>query len=619
MLTDTARPADEFGRAMYTEHFGFNHPPFSLTPDPHYFYASEGHREAFAHLRYGILEGGGFVQLTGDVGTGKTTVCRYLLRDLPPEVDVALILNPRLTAPELLSAIGRELGVAPLDDARGTKALVDALEARLLDAHARGRRTVLIVDEAQNLSSDVLEQIRLLTNLETETAKLLQIILIGQPELADSLAQPALRQVSQRITARYHLRPFGEADTCRYIGHRLERAGRRAPLFRPAALRAVHRISRGIPRLINVICDRALLGAYGEDKHEIDVATVRRAAAEVLGRRRRLWVVGVLRVGATVAAVVALGVGAWTAGLHRRIGPAPETRNDISGSPATVAVAPAPVISTPIVTLPADSSPVASPSVADPSAAEPPIGGSGKEHEASPSDSLKNPTPETVPAPDAPRKRARPPARSTLADLLADQSVRADKASAFVSLFARWGFEYHLPPSGLACDQVRQNGLRCLFGRGSWNALRALDVPAILELTPTGDNNAYATLLALEGQTATLAFHQRRLKFPVREIESVWNGAFIAVWRPPALAIIPMAPGLAGPAVSWLRQRLRVFDGGAGADVGSELYDDALKRRVAAFQRRHGLRTDGVVGEETLAQLTALVHQTGVPRLVVTE
>ncbi|HEX7788234.1 MAG TPA: AAA family ATPase, partial [Methylomirabilota bacterium] len=240
---------------MYTEHFGLSEPPFSITPDPRYIYMSEGHREALAHLLYGIRLGGGFVQVTGDVGTGKTTVCRCLLEQVPAGVDVALILNPRLTSPELLSALCDELRVPYPSGATSVKVLVDTVYRYLLDAHERGRRTVLIVDEAQNLTPDVLEQLRLLTNLETAREKLLQIVLIGQPELVTLLNRPELRQVAQRITVRYHLRPFEYRDTRAYVRHRLRVAGRRKPLFTESALRQVQRQSRGVPRLINVICD----------------------------------------------------------------------------------------------------------------------------------------------------------------------------------------------------------------------------------------------------------------------------------------------------------------------------------------------------------------------------
>ena len=250
------------GAPLYLTHFGLAEAPFSTTPDQRFIYLSDRHRDGLAHLLYGVAERGGFVQLTGEVGTGKTTLCRYLLEHLPGHVDVALILNPTMTGVELLATICQELRAEFSAGSPSIKELVDALYAHLLKAHANGRRTVVIVDEAQLLSAGVLEQMRLLTNLETSTTKLLQIILIGQPELVDLLQRTDLRQVAQRVAARYHLTPLNERETRAYVLHRLAMAGQSGIVFEERALRLVHRESRGVPRLINILCDRALLGGY---------------------------------------------------------------------------------------------------------------------------------------------------------------------------------------------------------------------------------------------------------------------------------------------------------------------------------------------------------------------
>ncbi len=271
---------------MYLSFFGLNEKPFAITPDPRYLYLSERHAEALAHLLYGINESGGFIQLTGEVGTGKTTVVRTLLSRVPHHADVAVILNPRVTPLEFLLTICEELGLDLADaDRDSVKQMVDALNRRLLAAHADGRRIIVIVDEAQNLTAEVLEQVRLLTNLETPTQKLLQIILIGQPELRELLDRTELRQLAQRITGRYHLEPLSREETQGYVRHRLRVAGAAEEIFAPSALAEVHRVSAGIPRVINVTCDRALLGAYTQETRKITAALVRRAAGEVYGRR----------------------------------------------------------------------------------------------------------------------------------------------------------------------------------------------------------------------------------------------------------------------------------------------------------------------------------------------
>ena len=295
---------------MYASFFGLNEKPFSITPDPRYLFLSERHAEALAHLVYGVNEAGGFIQLTGEVGTGKTTVVRSLLAQAPKHAEIALILNPRMTAAEFLLAICEELGIAVEPRSEGSlKDLVDLLSLRLLKAHAEGRRVVLVVDEAQNLAPDVLEQVRLLTNLETETQKLLQIILIGQPELRDVLDRTELRQLAQRITGRYHLDPLSGDESSAYVRHRLRVAGATQEVFSNGALREVRRHSGGVPRLINIICDRALLGAFTEDRHVVTGSVVRRAAGEVFGKsiqpRWLPWAAG-SAVGVLAVASVAL-------------------------------------------------------------------------------------------------------------------------------------------------------------------------------------------------------------------------------------------------------------------------------------------------------------------------
>jgi len=299
---------------MYLEHYGLTEPPFSITPDPRFVFLSERHRDALAHLLFGITQGGGggFVQLTGEVGTGKTTLCRLLLEQIPQNARVALVLNPRVTPVELLESICEELHIdldaAYRDSGRGsTKALVDALNACLLDAYAQGLRVVLIIDEAQNLSVDALEQVRLLTNLETPTQKLLQVVLLAQPELRRMLAREDLRQLAQRITARFHLTPLDASETGQYLRHRHRVAGGTRFPFDASAVKRIHAHSGGVPRLINVIAERTLLAGFAHDVPLLDARWVDRAAAEVLPaktRASRRWAIAVPAAALLVAAVV---------------------------------------------------------------------------------------------------------------------------------------------------------------------------------------------------------------------------------------------------------------------------------------------------------------------------
>jgi general secretion pathway protein A len=566
---------------MYTAHFGLTEPPFSLTPNPRYLYMSERHREGLAHLLYGIRQSGGFVQLTGEVGTGKTTLCRCLLEQLPSEVDVALVLNPRLTVVEFLATLCDELHVVYPAEPTSVKVLVDALHAYLLDAHARGRRTVLIIDEAQNLSAEVLEQIRLLTNLETVAEKLLQIILIGQPELTRLLAGRQLRQLAQRVTARYHLLPFSVPDTIAYIRHRLRVAGRGSDLFTWPAMRWVHRLSGGVPRLINVICDRALLGAFAHDLRRIDAATVRRAGREVRGTEpperlwaRLGWTVGLTALGIVAGGLAVLGTSKWISSPQTDQ-VASAVSSDRRGMPVAQATS--------------DNTQTRNVSALD----------------APKQDPTRRAVPATSSVPVPPR----------LADLLGDQSVGGDDHAAFASLSSLWKLEYRIPSTGLGCDAIRSAGLQCLFRSGNWNRLRRLDLPVILELTgPTGARRR-ATLVSLEEERATLAVGKREYTFPLDEIDQLWDGSFILVWKAPPVRSRLIARGMQGSDVAWLRARLDTLEGKTPKGPGPDVYDALLEQRVVAFQRSRGLTADGLVGDETLLQLTLATREPSVPSL----
>ena len=290
---------------MYKDYFGLSDLPFSIAPDPNYLYLSEKHREALAHMIYGVGDQGGFVVLTGEVGTGKTTICRSVLQQLPDNANIAFVINPRQSINQLLQSVFSELSI-PYREGMTSKDMMDRLNAYLLGAHADGRNTILIIDEAQNLSVDVLEQLRLLTNLETDEKKLLQLVLLGQPELNELLAKPELRQLTQRVTARYHLIPLSKKEVADYIDHRLSVAKCTSNVFTPAAMTSVYKFSGGVPRLINILCDRAMLGVYSQSGDFVHKAHISKAAKEIFSEYKVKPAFPISIVAATVVAVLLL-------------------------------------------------------------------------------------------------------------------------------------------------------------------------------------------------------------------------------------------------------------------------------------------------------------------------
>ena len=573
---------------MYLRFFGLNEKPFAITPDPRYLYLSERHAEALAHLLYGINEAGGFIQLTGEVGTGKTTVVRTLLSRVPHHADVAVILNPRVTPVEFLLTICEELGLGiPDADRDSVKQMVDALNRRLLSAHAEGRRIIVIVDEAQNLSADVLEQVRLLTNLETPTHKLLQIILIGQPELRELLDRTELRQLAQRITGRYHLEPLSREETLGYVRHRLRVAGAVEDIFTPSALAEVHRLSGGIPRVINVTCDRALLGAYTQETRKVSSGLVRLAAGEVYGRRFVPvwlgWVAGALGlVGAAGTAYV--GWELW----QRQMSPARASRDNAAHAMAAAGSAPG-------VPLAAAAPPsAASPSAASPSASSP----------------AATQRPGAGPAGGA----SAVPVATSINALLAANSANTTDAAAFRRLLSLWGTA--MADDKDPCGQAAKAGLSCLEQRGSWAQVKALNRPAILTLTDDHGQKHRVVLSALDDRFATLNLGEHNERVPVDELSRDWFGEFTVVWKPKTARARPLSLGMQGDEVRWLRRSLNALRGDASDPESGDVYDQELATAVQNFQREHRLSVDGIAGIQTQVVLDTALAEPGSPLLL---
>ncbi len=541
---------------MYEAFYGFRAKPFNLTPDPKFLYLSGKHQEAFAHLEFGLRQRGGFIVVTGEVGTGKTTLCRYFLERLDENTLSAFILYPALGTTELLRSVNRDLGIAyDSHDMKSDKELIDQLHEFLLRAREGGKNTVLVIDEAQNLSRDVLEQVRLISNLETATEKLIQIVLIGQPELNDMLAQRDLRQLAQRITARYHLKPLDRREMTQYIRHRLAVAGGIGRVdFTTAALFRIHGFSSGIPRLINLVCDRALLAGYVLEKSEIDRSVVRRAVKELgtapsQSERSGLRAFGRLGARAALLSLTALaGLGAVYLARGGVLFPA----------------------ATPLARAPASSVEIAM-------------------------------TPEDV--------------NEHFELRLLTLSPEISQRAASAVLLERWGIRLG---GGLAAISALED-MPALAERAALQyseletdlyQLQAFDLPAVLEVVhPSRDDVLFLTLTGLDSDSAVVYFAPGDFfRVPKQVLAQFWNGRARIFWRDfDELESLDIPRRLA-----WAGARLAtlgMLPGEANPTPGELL--DAVKK----LQERVRLRPDGDLGEETQMALYSLSGGYNVPRL----
>jgi general secretion pathway protein A len=555
---------------MYAAFFGLRQAPFSIAPDPHYLFMSERHREALAHLLYGVQGGGGFVLLTGEIGAGKTTVCRAFLEQVPDNCRVAYIFNPKLTVADLLRTVCHEFQIEVRHEGPGLatiKDYLDPLNEYLLACHARGQHNVLIIDEAQNLSPQVLEQLRLLTNLETHERKLLQIVLIGQPELRGLLAQPELEQLAQRVIARFHLGALSEAETRQYVRHRMDVAGLNGALpFSNTALARVHAITRGVPRRINLLCDRALLGAYATDQHSVDPAIVERAAQEIFDtdtapdesprRSRRTpsaWTavgLGALG-GALVVSAALLALWRWpellglreTAAQARPVPPPRTPRNPASAVPDAVPTASMPL--------------AASPSLA---------------------------------------KVGLAPAEATLP---ASAELLPSEAAGWRELGLLWDRPLvDVDP----CAEAQTKGLQCFrTPRMTLHGMRQLDRPALLTWRlPEG--TARALLTRLDADTATLQANGRQWRVRLDTLQAAWKGQYATLWRTPPGTTRRIGNVDSGPALQWIGRQLEQLQ--VSGTWQSEASDAA--GRLRAFQQAHGIDGGGKATPTTFMQVNRL-------------
>lgn len=530
---------------MYQNFFGLNEQAFSIAVNPRYLYMSEHHREALAHLVYGIRVGG-FVLLTGEVGTGKTTIIRCLLEQLPDATDIAIVMNPMASAPELLTIICDELGVTYNAATATTNDLVNGLHQYLLRRHEQGRKTVLLIDEAQLLAPAVLEQVRLLTNLETTTEKLLQIILVGQPELNELLARPSLRQLSQRITARFHLDALSPEDTRAYIAHRLAVAGfnTQPDPFLPDIVKRIHEFSGGVPRLINILCERLLLGAYGKNQRVVDRAIFQQAVEEVAGKTAS---------GTSPKFPPSNWWMALTGGLIVLLAGTIYLRY-LTQSVPEAAIA-APISNTHSIL----------------------------DNNSNDDRALENRVNAALTEP-----------------VLLEQPVvtwERDLARAQATLFAYLAV-------GDATDVCASNGIYACeqVQLTTWDDLKALNRPAVLGLVGADKKLAFAILIGLDETQAKVLIDGQPRDVAWEVLAGLWNGSTFYLWTQPPGFVRPITQGDRGPAVDWLARQFATLDQ-QPLPLTRDTYNAALKTRVEIFQAQQNLTADGIAGVQTLRKL----------------
>ncbi|MEH6516919.1 MAG: AAA family ATPase [Halioglobus sp.] len=586
----------------YRHHFQLAEAPFSIAPDPRYLYLTENHREALAHLLYGVTSNGGFVLLTGDIGAGKTTVCQCMLEQLPENTNVAYILNPKLQPWEFLAAICDELGIGYSAENRGVKHYTDRIASYLVAAHSRGCNTVLMVDEAQNLEVEMMEHLRLLTNLETRERKLLQIMLVGQPELGAIIDRPDMEQMKQRITARCHLAPLKQSELSAYVEHRLAVAGTDQPIFTASSLAALWKLTKGVPRIINIICDRAMLGAFVSGKAVVEEDVLQTAAKEVMGEpvilsghsnHKYLRPAGMA---ALLLAAVAVG---YLLRSQVEVGSVVQSSADQGRADRTEAV---------LGEL--SSPPIAVESAAPLSDASATVNVAATTHTENTSETPVKATVETVVSAKivaSEQEAVEEPALGLVFPALNDSAQSRERA--FRSLFAQWGIDYAVAREDSNCEYARYYGLGCQAGRINLAQLRELDRPMVLTLHDPLGNPFQVALLSLRGSHAEVLLNGKQQTITTDELKEAWSGEYFLLWRFPPGYRFPLRKGATGGAITWLAIKL---DEEHGREAGH--FGDDLEEKLKLYQSQNGLLADGILGPMTVIALQNSSRSVG-PRL----
>ena len=554
--------------SIYLQYFALKREPFSIVPDPGFLYPSIYHRQAVAHLKYGLDREGGFILLTGEVGTGKTTLTRTMIKRIPPHVRVAYILNSKLNTTDVLASICDELNIElPANtELSFTKKCIDALNQDLLAAHAEGKKTLIVLEEAQNLTPEVLETLRLLSNLETSTQKLLHILLVGQPELLEILAQKELRQLNQRVVSRFHLSPLDKDDLSNYINHRLHRAGAKRAIFEPACISVLFKLTGGVPRLINLVCHQALVAAYASGQKTVSAKLVSQAAKEILSEKKTS---GKSNLALIVAAVVIVGAVALatiykSTGLFSPLQAAPE------------------ITPPPVETVEADK-----------------------------------------PVAEAPVKAAVIIEESPVVTEVKEQP--APIANPLTALLAVWGIDsaevYSEEELSAVADlqQLRMEKISAV----SLGFIEKVNRPGIVWLR--GENGYLKTsiLSKLDANTVTLQNRQGEIVMDRERFVQNWNGVYLYLWKPPQSYSAPLAATGNTPnelqinpqLVDWLQLQLQAIDQGSERVISGGRYTAAVAQQVLEFQQQQGLVADGILGRETLMRINQFGGEV-IPRLM---
>ncbi len=606
---------------MYGQFFNIDESAFSIAPNPKYLFLSKQHEEALAHLIYGVTRKGGFVCLTGDIGTGKTTVCRCMFEQLPDKTDIAFVINPKFSPMELLASICDELHLDYSAFQPSIKEYVKKLYTYLIEAHAQGRNTVLVIDEAHNLSIDALEHVRTLTNLETNEQKLLQIILIGQPELKTLLAKPELEQVSQRITARYHIGPLSLRETGQYINHRLLVAGAKQKIFSPSNIKHIYKITRGVPRLINILCDRILLGACTMKTSNISPKIVKQSDDEVFDSASAYNGLFLKTLTASVFALLISGAVLF-AYLNTKFDTRtllnslfPQSEENIALTPSSEeAMKQNVVVNKQAISaektffekhMALEKEKVVQIAKVEQKRRnqegvneKPASFATDNENVKDVAEKIENKTnkalvsEESVSIEDV--KKDSGSTNNNSKDEIKFSSYR----KAYQHLFRLWGVDYSstdLSP----CEHAINNQLHCYHGRGSINKIISLNRPVLLKSTEERFGPSYIVVASIEGDHAIVNENDVYKLVAISEIETNWIGEFEMLWRPLQTGVSHIKPGQEGEVVALLDQKLAKFQGREPSSSHPFVYSEELVNQVRAFQEAHKLPSNGVVGPIT--------------------